>query len=103
MIEDDDFPSEAQQVAALISGSGSSKAIAVTKQISYRAPIFHLAHVDALAAQAGKSRAAMLTLLLGVGLEEVRKQLPKKVLREVESKAAELMVEFGNGDEVTEE
>lgn len=75
------FPvSEAQAVAGVIAGSGARTAKAVSQQISLRLPVHLLSQVDAMAAHSGRARSSILAMVIGVGLQEVRKELPKDVL-----------------------
>lgn len=78
------FPaSEAEAVAAVIAGSGARTARAVSQQISLRLPVHLLSQVDAMAAHSGRPRSSILAMLIGVGLQEVRKELPNSVLESI--------------------
>jgi predicted DNA-binding protein len=77
--------SAADQLAAVVAGTGISASSSVARAISYRVPVSTLSRVDALAAKSGKSRNAMLNLLVNVGLEEVFVRLSQDDFREVQS------------------
>ncbi|MDO8291229.1 MAG: hypothetical protein Q7T44_18620 [Parvibaculum sp.] len=78
--------SAADALASIVSGTGKSTLKAVVHPVSYRAPVHLLARVDALAAKSGKSRNAMINLLVDVGLEEVLSRLSDDDFEEVQSR-----------------
>lgn len=87
-----------EHVAAMVSGNGTSNLIAAVKVVAYRIPVHLLAPVDAMAAKAGKSRNAMLNLLVQVGIDEVRNQLSDEVAESLtvgEAKAFSGLVDGG--------
>lgn len=67
--------SNTEHVAAMLSGNATTKSISAVKVVAYRVPMHLLGPVDGMAKTAGKSRNAMLNLLVQVGIDEVRKQL----------------------------
>jgi len=75
----------ADHAANIVEGRGSSDYIGMTKVISSRLPINLVAEVQALANKSGKTRNAMISALLEVGIEEVRGRLKTKTLREINS------------------
>lgn len=75
-----DEVSQADHVAGILSGTATSNLIAAVRPINYRIPIHLLVVVDAMAAQANKSRNAMLNLLVEVGIDEVREKLDPSVV-----------------------
>jgi hypothetical protein len=52
---------------------------AASHSVSYRVPMHILVTVDAMAAEARKSRNAMLNMLVQVGIDEVREKLDQDV------------------------
>jgi hypothetical protein len=78
-MDEDIEVSNAQELAAVVAGTGSTQMSAVMKMVSYRIPVHLLAPVDAMAAKSKKSRNAMLNLLIQVGLDEVRKHFSEEV------------------------
>lgn len=82
-MDDTSLPSKADEVASVISKVGSMTTSSVVKTISYRISVSDLARIDAMASEAGKSRNAMLNLVLDVGLEAVQRKLPPKVAKSV--------------------
>jgi hypothetical protein len=66
-------PTSAEQLAAVISGSGSVRVTAKLKPVLARLPECQLAELDVLAKLAGKSRSSMVVHLLDVAFEEVRR------------------------------
>jgi predicted DNA-binding protein len=81
----------AQQVASLVSGTGSSTEFSASKSVAYRIPVHLCAVVDSMAAKAGKSRNAMLNLLVQVGIDSVRSQLQDDVVEALQHGEAEAL------------
>jgi hypothetical protein len=80
----------AQHVANLVSGTAKNDLTASAKSIAHRIPVHLCASVDAMAHHSGKSRNAMINLLINVGLSEVRAELSEEVAQSLvvaESKA----------------
>jgi hypothetical protein len=103
MNEVDDV-STAEAVAAVISKTGTSGWAGLVKTITYRIPLADLSRVDAMAAEAGKSRNAMLNLLLSAGLDAVQKELPRKVAKAVGQRQVQAVAALLEGvQEATEE
>lgn len=73
--QEDDFPTKAQQIAAVIGGTGTSTLKAVARPVLLRLPETDLSELDAMAKLADKSRNAMAVYLLQIGLEAVRNEL----------------------------
>jgi hypothetical protein len=67
-----DFPTPAQQLAAVLDGSGKVTYMAAMKPVLARIPATQLIELDAMAKLAGKSRSAMVVHLLSVAIQEVR-------------------------------
>lgn len=74
---------EADHVAALIEGNADTNFMGVTKVLSARLPMVQVAEIEAIAEKSGKTRNAMLSMLLSVGIEEVRAGLKTKTLKEI--------------------
>ena len=70
---------QADHVAGVISGTGKNIMKAASHSVSYRVPMHLLVTVDAMAAEAKKSRNAMLNMLVQVGIDEVREKLDQDV------------------------
>ena len=85
MIEFEKVPA-ADLVASVVSGTGSKSSASVVRALSYRVPVHTLALVDALSQKSGKSRNAMLNMLVDVGLEEVISRLSVDDCQEVHSR-----------------
>lgn len=74
-MNDDEMPSKAEHLASVLRGSGTSRFVATARPVLVRLPETVLAEVDAMAQLSSKSRNAMVTHLLDVAIEEVRKSL----------------------------
>lgn len=81
--EDGEVIREADHVAALIEGNADTNFMGVTKVLSARLPMVQVAEIEAIAEKSGKTRNAMLSMLLAVGIEEVRASLKTKTLKEI--------------------
>ena len=87
--------SQADQVAAVVSGVGKNTVVAAVRPVAYRVPVYLLASVDAMAAEGKKSRNAMLNMLVQVGIDEVREKLGQDVVERLlleESKALQFLM-----------
>lgn len=93
--------SAAEMVASIVVGAGSSINIAAVRSVSYRVPVSMLARVDALAEKSGKSRNAMLNLLVDVGLEEVLSLLSENDFQELQSREMMAIQELLDGETET--
>lgn len=69
----------AQHVASIVAGTAKTNVVATAKNIAHRIPVHLCAQVDAMAQTAGKSRNAMINLLINVGLQEVRAEVSLEV------------------------
>src|SRR5437870_4513812 len=78
--------SAADVLASVVSGTAKNRMTAAVRAISYRVPVSSLARVDALASKTGKSRNAILNMLVDAGLEEVFLRLSQEHLEEVQSR-----------------
>lgn len=81
---------EAQCVAALLNGTATSSGKAVLVPMSTRIPVHQVAQLEAMASKAGKTRNAMVALVLDAGLEAIRQHLDSattKELKQLESDA----------------
>lgn len=93
--------SSAEVLASVISGNGRHNSTALVRPVHYRAPVYLLSVVDAMAAQAGKSRNSMLNMLLGVGVEEVRKQLSQETAESLLAHEAAALASLLDGETET--
>lgn len=81
----------AHGVALLLMGRGKSEGRAALGPLSARIPIWQLAQLDAMGAKAGKSRNAMVALVLQAGIAAIRSHLDETTseeLDELESEAS---------------
>jgi hypothetical protein len=67
-----DCPTAAEQLAAVLAGSGKVTYRSAMKPVLARIPETQLIELDAMAKLAGKSRSAMVVHLLNVAIQEVR-------------------------------
>lgn len=79
-------PTQAEILAALVSGTGKIEVVAAQRAISARIDLTTLARVDALAQQGKKSRNEMINMLLDVGCDEVYHHLKTDVIAELQSR-----------------
>ena len=94
-LEDGEVIREAEHVAALIEGTASTTFNGLTKVISVRLPLHQIAELEAFAAKSGRSRNAMVALLLDVAFEEVSAGLKAKTRKEIDAtKNAKLSEEY---------
>lgn len=101
-LDDGEVVREAEHVAALIEGNADTSFMGVTKVISARLPMPQVAEIEAIAEKSGKTRNAMLSMLLAVGIEEVRAGLKTKTLKEINASMNEKIaheVEQNEGEE----
>ena len=71
-----DIPTNAEQVAGLLTGANTMKMLGALRPCLVRIPEWQLVQLDAMAKLAGKSRSAMMVHLIDVGLQEVDRCLP---------------------------
>jgi hypothetical protein len=98
--------SNTEHVAAMLSGNATTNSVSAVKVVAYRVPMHLLGPVDAMSKKAGKSRNAMLNLLVRVGIDEVRKQLSDdaaEALTLAESEAYSLLLGDASPTETLEE
>ncbi len=82
-------------------GKANSFGSAVLVPLSTRIPVWQFNQIDAMAAKASKSRNAMVAIVLGVGIDEIRSHLDDETTRELqllEGKAS-LSAPAGEGGE----
>ena len=91
--EDGEVIREADHVAALIEGNADTNFMGVTKVLSARLPMVQVAEIEAIAEKSGKTRNAMLSMLLAVGIEEVRASLKTKTLKEINANMNQKIIE----------
>lgn len=87
-----DDPSDLDVLVSLVSGTARTEFVGTVRPISYRAPVWLLDELDALAQMSGKSRNHMITAVLSAGLEELRKRLPSDVAHQLNERTAEASV-----------
>ena len=89
--DDGEMVREADHVAALVEGSAETNFLGVTKVLSARLPITQVVELEAIAEKSGKTRNAMLSMLLAVGIEEVRAGLKPKTIKEINASVNQRM------------
>ena len=98
-ISETEFVTQAEHVANVISGTGSSGNMHAAKALVYRCPINILVVVDSMASQAKKSRNAMINLLLQVGIDEVRENLDVSTIEKLSIAEAESIEQHYTDDD----
>ena len=83
IIVDEETISQAEH-AGIIEGRAKTEYMGSTKVISVRLPLTLEAEVQAFAHKSGRSRNAMISILLEVGMEEVRKHLSDETAEEIQ-------------------
>ena len=71
----DDFPTPAEHLAVMLAGRGQTQISGLMRPVLSRIPESMLADVDAMAKVMGKSRSAVVVLLLEVGIHAVRNEI----------------------------
>ena len=84
IIVDEETISQAEHAAGIIEGRAKTEYMGSTKVISVRLPLTLEAEVQAFAHKSGRSRNAMISILLEVGMEEVRKHLSDETAEEIQ-------------------
>ena len=97
-----EVPTSSEHVAAMVSGHAESRSRSVSKMISYRAPVYLIGAIDAMAQKSGKSRNAMMGLLLQVGIDEVRRQLDPVIAKSLRVSEAKVMLDLLEAGDVEE-
>jgi len=64
-------PREAEILASVLAGTGSTHGMGLLRPVMARMPEWQLAQVDAMARIAGKSRSSIMVHLMKVGIDEV--------------------------------
>jgi hypothetical protein len=95
-IEEQGVATNAQMVAMVVSGNGTSYEASRAKAVAYRMPVYLCAVVDSMAANGKKSRNAMLNLLVSAGIDAVRSQLKDDVIETLQIGEAEAMARIMN-------
>ena len=71
----DDFPTPAEHLAVMLAGRGQTQISGLMRPVLSRIPESMLVEVDAMAKVMGKSRSAVVVLLLEVGIHAVRNEI----------------------------
>lgn len=86
--------------AGIVEGTATGQYVGMTKVISVRLPVHLAIQLQAMAHKSGKTRNAMISKLLEVGLEEVRLRLSDETCEELQVIEIELHHdEFGQKEE----
>lgn len=88
--EDGDVIKAADVAASEVESRGKTAYVGSTKLISIRIPAHLIIQAQAMASISAKSRNAMISTLIEVGLEEVRERLDAVTLHELDALEAEL-------------
>ena len=83
-LDDGQVISAAQHAAGILEGTAKTNYIGVTKVISVRLPSPLLAELQGFAHKSGKSRNSIISILLEVALEEVKKHASPEALEDLE-------------------
>ena len=84
IIVDEETISQAEHAAGIIEGRAKTEYMGSTKVISVRLPLTLEAEVQAFAHKSGRSRNAMISILLEAGMEEVRKHISDETAEEIQ-------------------
>lgn len=96
-------PTSAEQLAAVISGSGAVRVTAKLKPVLARLPECQLAELDVMAKLAGKSRSAMVVHLLDVAFEEVRRASSPDIRNRLDSETFQALQALQTDDNAESE
>lgn len=90
-----EIPSQVEQLAAMLKGTGKTSFTAVARPIVLRIPEHTLADLDAMAKLAGKSRNSMACHLLSAAIEEVRSSMDESSAHELNVLATQVHMALG--------
>jgi hypothetical protein len=76
-------PTNAQQLAAMLRGTGKTSMVNATVQRSHRFPVHLFNQIENMAEMAGSPVSLIINLLLESGLESVKKELPPEKVEEI--------------------
>ena len=88
----------AEKLAAEVSGMGRSRSVGQMVPMMIRVPIWVAARIDAMAKKTARSRAATVTMLCEVGLEEVQQLLDESVAARLVELESESYGELSEGE-----
>lgn len=88
--------SQADFAAGMVEGTANTDYVGETKVISVRLPATMVVRVQAMAQKMGKTRNAAVTMLLEVGLEEVRNRLSDETCQQLHDIEQELFRDLYN-------
>ena len=94
-IDYDDIPTKAEQLAAVIGGTATSRVVGVARPVLLRVPEWNLAELDAMAKMSNKSRNAMAVHLLDLAIEVVRDKLTDEKLSALNHEVIQRHVAMG--------
>ena len=76
-------PSEAQILASILTGSGSTSYVGAAVQRSHRFPYHLFIQIENMAKVADASVSAIINQLIECGLESVKKELPQNIVKQL--------------------
>lgn len=89
---------DAHLVAGLLNGTATSSGKSVLVPMSTRIPIHQVAQLEAMAVKAGKTRNAMVALVLDAGLAAIREHLDAATTKELKRLEADAMRDISKGE-----
>lgn len=95
-LENGETVSAADHAAGIVERRGKTEYVGVSKVLSVRIPLHLFVDLQALAHVSGKSRNAMLSTLLEVGVEEVKARLEPATLKDLSDIAGEQVADYLN-------
>ncbi len=95
-LENGEIVSAADHAAGIVERRGKTEYVGVSKVLSIRIPLNLFVDLQALAHVSGKSRNAMLSTLLEVGVEEVKSRLAPETLKDLSDIAGDQVADYLN-------
>jgi len=95
-LENGEIVSAADHAAGIVERRGKTEYVGVSKVLSIRIPLNLFVDLQALAHVSGKSRNAMLSTLLEVGVEEVKSRLAPETLKDLSEIAGDQVADYLN-------
>jgi len=72
--------------ACVIAGRGTQELSMTVRAISYRIPVLFLARIDSMAQKCGKSRNAIMNMMVEIGMDEVYKHFDEDEIHDLQSR-----------------
>jgi len=93
---------EAQMLASVLAGTGTTKYTGVMRPVLARLPEAFIADIDAMAKLTDKSRSAMVVHLIAVALQEVRRASDANTLKKIDKESFIALQAFEQSSEERE-